>query len=122
MGETQVSRAHGLEVTEHEARALARGDHSEPHRVLGAHPASRRGRDGVVVRAFHPDATAVDLVLQSGETRPMERIAPGGLFGVFCLSRAFVYGQAKLALGSVVAMAVAVLPVAMILTALRLAF
>ncbi len=48
--------------------------------------------------------------------------ALGGLFGVFCLSRAFVYGQAKLALGSVVAMAVAVLPVAMILTALRLAF
>ncbi len=91
MGETQVSRAHGLEVTEHEARALARGDHSEPHRVLGAHPASRRGRDGVVVRAFHPDATAVDLVLQSGETRPMERIAPGGLFGVFLAGLGFPF-------------------------------
>src|SRR6185295_1140291 len=50
-------------------RRLAAGDHREPHDVLGAHPERVAGVDGVVVRAFHPDAVRVELL---GEGPPRE--------------------------------------------------
>ncbi len=56
-----------------ELQRLARGEHHDPHRVLGTHhdPA------GTVIRAFHPDATAVDLVAPNGGTLPMEPLGEG---------------------------------------------
>src|SRR5919201_1900304 len=63
------------------ARLLA-GDHTDPHRILGAHPATVDGRSGVVVRAMHPDATGVECILAGGETVTLSRIE-GGLFGCF---------------------------------------
>ncbi|MGI8498472.1 MAG: 1,4-alpha-glucan branching protein GlgB [Gemmatimonadaceae bacterium] len=65
------------------ARLLA-GEHPEPHALLGAHPASVDGVDGVAVRAFHPDAIAVELVLTDPDldpTIPLARMVDG-LFGV----------------------------------------
>jgi len=59
---------------------LVAGEHHNPHSVLGAHPGPEGG--GVVVRAFHPDATDVDLLLSDKKSVPMERIE-GGLFGVY---------------------------------------
>ena len=35
----------------------------EPHTVLGAHPAEHGGGSGIVVRAFHPDATGCEVVM-----------------------------------------------------------
>ena len=53
-----------------ELARLARGEHHDPHGLLGAHPAV----GGTVVRAFHPDATDAALVAPSGGTQPMESI------------------------------------------------
>jgi 1,4-alpha-glucan branching enzyme len=54
-----------------EVRRLLAGDHDEPHRILGAHPLTLDGVSGAVVRCFHPDAVACELVM-NGESAPME--------------------------------------------------
>ncbi len=67
-----------------ELARLVTGDHSEPHRVLGAHPAWEAGRAGAVVRAFHPDAVAAECLLASGGPPfAMHSLGPGGVFGLF---------------------------------------
>ncbi len=87
-------------VDDSDRARLLSGDHAEPHRFLGAHPASLSGADvadGVVVRAFHPDAVAAECTLWAGAdanttagadappadspTRvALEPLGPGGLF------------------------------------------
>ena len=54
---------------------LARGEHHDPHAVLGAHPTG----GGTVVRAFHPDATHAALVAPNGAAHPMQSVG-GGLW------------------------------------------
>jgi 1,4-alpha-glucan branching enzyme len=54
---------------------LARGEHHDPHAILGAHPVD----GGSVVRAFHPDAQSAALVTSEGEPTPMEPVG-GGLW------------------------------------------
>ena len=66
---------------EDRARLLA-GDHHEPHGVLGAHPAVADGVEGAVVRAWHPDATGAEIVLDDGESRGLAALG-GGIFGIF---------------------------------------
>ncbi|HZB97149.1 MAG TPA: 1,4-alpha-glucan branching protein GlgB [Candidatus Sulfotelmatobacter sp.] len=51
---------------------LLDGEHHEPHRILGPHP----GPEGVVVRAFHPDASTAEVAFAGGSV-PMVRIAEG---------------------------------------------
>ena len=68
-------------VAEEERRRLRDGEHTEPHRILGTHPAAVDGIDGVVVRAFHPDAIRVEWVAEDAAV-PMEA-AGDGLFSVF---------------------------------------
>ena len=63
------------------ARLLA-GVHDSPHAILGAHPATSDGEPGVVVRAYHPNATGVDVVLDGGRTTAMQRVE-GGLFAAW---------------------------------------
>ena len=59
--------------------ALAAGQNRDPFGVLGPH-ADERGR-GFVVRAFHPAAPAIDLVLRrTGEVKPMVRREVPGVF------------------------------------------
>jgi 1,4-alpha-glucan branching enzyme len=58
--------------------ALALGDHDDPHRVLGAHPAVRDAVGGSVVRAFHPDAAGCEAVVLD---RAFAMVGLGG--GVF---------------------------------------
>jgi 1,4-alpha-glucan branching enzyme len=54
---------------------LVRGEHHEPHRLLGAHV-----EDGqVVVRAFRPAATAV-VALVDDERVKLDQVHPAGLF------------------------------------------
>ncbi len=61
---------------------LLAGDHSDPHRILGVHPAKAGGIQGLVVRAFHPEATGAELVLEDGGPRGFEALG-GGLFEIF---------------------------------------
>ena len=60
---------------------LRRGEHHDPHSLLGAHPTSSAGRDGVVIRAFHPDAVGAECLIH-GHAVPMQGLG-GGLFASF---------------------------------------
>ncbi|MGH8885345.1 MAG: 1,4-alpha-glucan branching protein GlgB [Egibacteraceae bacterium] len=55
-----------------EVKALVQGAHTDPHRLLGAHPVS----GGAVVRAYRPDAERVEVVTAAG-TVDAEQTAPG---------------------------------------------
>jgi 1,4-alpha-glucan branching enzyme len=66
------------------ARLLA-GAHATPHDLLGAHPARVGREDGVVVRAWHPDATGVDVLWSDGQADPLA--GEGGLYGAFFAGR-----------------------------------
>jgi 1,4-alpha-glucan branching enzyme len=57
---------------------LRERDLADPHRLLGAHPAG--DGDGVVVRAFRPDADAVLARTDAGEEVQLERVDDAGLF------------------------------------------
>ena len=59
-----------------ELTRLARGEHHDPHAILGAHHAP----GGTVVRAFHPDANRAALVAPNGGTVRMEPLG-GGVWG-----------------------------------------
>jgi 1,4-alpha-glucan branching enzyme len=63
-------------------RRLLTGTHASPHSILGAHPATVQGTSGVVVRAMHPDAAAIDVLPEGREPVPMEREA-GAVFSAF---------------------------------------
>jgi 1,4-alpha-glucan branching enzyme len=58
-----------------EIERLVRGEHHEPHSLLGAHPEEGRVR----VRAWRPDARQVS-VLVDGAREVLRRIHPAGLF------------------------------------------
>src|SRR5687767_7447033 len=62
--------------------AFARGEVHNPHSVLGAHVANVGGEAGVVVRAYHPDATGCEL-LREGEAPCWMTRFEGGLFAGF---------------------------------------
>src|SRR4029453_10008914 len=53
-------------MTRDEVERLGRGEHHEPHRLLGAHTEDGR----VVIRAFRPDATAVVAIVPAGSGEP----------------------------------------------------
>jgi len=67
-----------MTTTQHAAPAeelarLARGEHHDPHAILGAHPAD----GGTVIRAHHPDATGALLVAPNGGTVAMDPLGDG---------------------------------------------
>ena len=53
--------------------------HIDPHALLGMHPQG----EGVLVRVFRPDASAVSILLEGGEEYPLAQTHPSGLFEVF---------------------------------------
>lgn len=61
---------------------LTRIEHSDPHCILGAHHAQFAGKQGVIIRAFHPDAVgcAVDI---GSDRFAMEPCVYAGLFWVW---------------------------------------
>ena len=67
-----MTTIHAAPPSEESAR-LARGEHHDPHAILGAHAAA----DGTVVRAFHPDANAAWLVAPNGGVAAMEPVGDG---------------------------------------------
>jgi 1,4-alpha-glucan branching enzyme len=64
-------------MTVAEFTRLTAGEHSDPHRVLGAHGAMRGNARGVVVRALHPDASRAECLLEDGRALALDPIAPG---------------------------------------------
>jgi 1,4-alpha-glucan branching enzyme len=81
------SPAAGAALDAAEVTRLADGLHPDPHRVLGAHPASEAGVAGCAVRAFHPDAVAAECVPEGAPAAPMARAHPRGLFACFLPGR-----------------------------------
>ena len=63
-----------------ELERLLRGEHHDPHSILGAHPLDEPDRPIVTIRALHPDAVGVEVCLGNGQVFPMEPIRPGGIF------------------------------------------
>jgi 1,4-alpha-glucan branching enzyme len=59
---------------------LLRGEHHDPHSLLGAHPLDESDRPTVTVRALHPDAVGVEVCLENGQVFPMKPIQPRGIF------------------------------------------
>jgi len=67
-------------ATPEDLKRIMRVEHSDPHSVLGAHAATVNGKEGVIIRAFHPDAVNAEALVGGGRI-PME--APG-VRGLFC--------------------------------------
>ena len=65
-----------MTVATSELDALVRREHTEPHAVLGAHPAN----GGVVVRALRPAALKVSVKPSKGKSVALKQIHPGGVF------------------------------------------
>ncbi len=61
------------------------GNHHDPHNVLGAHPARSGGRDGTIIRAYHPDAKQVECLID-GSSATMQSLG-GGIFALFVPDR-----------------------------------
>ncbi len=73
--------------------------HPDPHSVLGLHPTA----DGLVVRAFRPDAERMFLVPPEGEPLPMRLLHPAGVFERFVAGAAIPFAyrlEARFADGS----------------------
>jgi 1,4-alpha-glucan branching enzyme len=69
-----------------DVQRVQNGEHHDPHSVLGAHSLTLYGREGVVVRALHPDAQGAFCVLENGEEHHMHQLGKG-LFAVFLVGR-----------------------------------
>ncbi|HTY26168.1 MAG TPA: 1,4-alpha-glucan branching protein GlgB [Desulfomonilaceae bacterium] len=63
-------------------------EHSDPHSVLGAHPATIRGEHGLIVRAFHPDAKQAEIIIDNERIR-MKPSEAAGLYWLFLSGRGF---------------------------------
>jgi 1,4-alpha-glucan branching enzyme len=59
-----------------EIEALARGEHSNPHSLLGRH----REDDALVIRAWRPEAQTVTVVSEGTVVAKLERVHPAGFF------------------------------------------
>jgi 1,4-alpha-glucan branching enzyme len=83
-----VTRTH-VAIDPGERDSFLAGDHSQPHRILGAHAATVEGESGAIVRAYHPDAERVQIVLSDGEVRELDEMDGAGIFAGFIPGAAF---------------------------------
>ncbi|HDD35423.1 MAG TPA: 1,4-alpha-glucan branching protein GlgB [Candidatus Desulfofervidus auxilii] len=72
-------------ISHSDVERLLKGEHSDPHFVLGAHP----NGDNIVIRAYHPDAVKVEVLLK-GKIIPMEKVY-SGLFAAMVKKRHFSF-------------------------------
>lgn len=61
-------------------RALSKGEHGDPFSVLGMNRVSPRHSDGIVVRAFFPNAQRLWIKYDNGKHRELKRISDEGLY------------------------------------------
>jgi 1,4-alpha-glucan branching enzyme len=67
------ARTDQLAPPEADVAPLARGEHHDPHSILGAHPTT----GGIIVRAYHPDASAIAVVPAGSDPEPMQSLGRG---------------------------------------------
>jgi 1,4-alpha-glucan branching enzyme len=72
-------------LTVEEIDQIIKGEHPDPHSILGNHKIKINGEDSIVIRAFVPSALAASVVVESkGDAGfPMTRVHSDGLFEVF---------------------------------------
>ncbi len=67
--------------------------HSDPHRWLGMHPATRGKTQGLAVRTFQRDAAGCEVVeTATGRTWTMKPLSPDGFFETFISRHTEVFG------------------------------
>jgi 1,4-alpha-glucan branching enzyme len=64
-------------IVKDDIKRIVKIEHSDPHSVLGAHPAKVKGKDGIIIRAFHPDSIAAELLIGDQRTAMRESGAAG---------------------------------------------
>jgi len=69
-------------LSDDELKRLFRAEHWDPFSLLGPHPVSREGTAGVVVRAFVPEASRVEVLRHGKDSQRMTRIHDEGLYEV----------------------------------------
>jgi 1,4-alpha-glucan branching enzyme len=74
----------------HEVERLIAGEFNDPHKILGAHPQGNPV-DETIVRAFHPDAVAANLLLEGGEIVSMSQVHSSGLFAAKIKDRSWPF-------------------------------
>src|SRR5260370_958922 len=72
---------------ERELERLLALEHHDPHSILGAHLDGKR----LVVRAFRPGASRIDLLVPGDAPRPMRPRDPAGLFDVTVEGRVSIF-------------------------------
>ncbi len=72
-----------------ETERLVRGEHDDPFRILGAHPAKQHRHDGILVRAFLPQADQAAVIPSEGNgtPQPMRKTHAAGVFEAFFSDR-----------------------------------
>ncbi|MDD3472525.1 MAG: 1,4-alpha-glucan branching protein GlgB [Syntrophaceae bacterium] len=69
-------------ITMEDINRLINIEHSDPHSILGAHYGRIDGKDGVIIRGFHPDAVKCEVLVGSKRIQ-MEHAGPAGLFWIW---------------------------------------
>jgi 1,4-alpha-glucan branching enzyme len=74
-------------ISSEDIERLVRVEHPDPHSILGVHPYAMNRKEGLVVRAFHPDAMRADLLIKGRKPVVMKECHAGGLFAAFISDR-----------------------------------
>jgi len=76
-------------------RKIVNTDHYDPFTVLGVHLVDVKGKNGLAIRAFLPDAASAEVIELKGETESknyqMSKIDDGGFFELFIPNRTDVF-------------------------------
>ena len=83
MSETSLLKG----ISSEDIERLVRIEHPDPHNILGVHPYAMNRKEGLVVRAFHPDAMRADLLIKGRKPVVMKECHAGGLFAAFISDR-----------------------------------
>ncbi|MDQ3974154.1 MAG: 1,4-alpha-glucan branching protein GlgB [Actinomycetota bacterium] len=75
-GPSSTNRRPAWRARSEEVEAVLRGEHANPHDLLGVHAVD----DGAVVRAWRPGAQQVEVVVDGRDPVPAERTHNGGFF------------------------------------------
>ena len=81
-------------ATRKELDEFLKGQHGQPHALLGMHPVTHNGQRGLVVRAFVQDAKTCEVVDDRAKPEkryPMEKLDPLGFFETFIADQAEVF-------------------------------
>ena len=82
-------------VSSDDVAKIVNTDHYDPYTVLGAHILEVKGKKGVAIRAFLPDAESAEVVEFKGEAEsavhPMMAVGDAGFFEAFIAGRGEVF-------------------------------